>query len=87
MITFITDRWERPDGTLEPDILAGREMERLSIVTLEGNMLVEIWPTAPWTHERLEALNPGLEALFGDILRSVGADGFLGDKGVGSTEV
>lgn len=86
MLTFITDRQTRRDGSLEPCLLADRREAPLLIRTLEGEKIAEILPSAPWTHERLTELAPYLMAMYADQLKQ-GADAYIGGLWVGSTEV
>ncbi|SEJ37607.1 5'-deoxynucleotidase [Azotobacter beijerinckii] len=79
MITFVTDR--RPG---EPCIIQGHEQAPLVIKTMEGDELLRLAPTQPWTHERLVSLP--LQELLGEALEG-GADAYLGEQWVGSTEV
>lgn len=76
---FVTDT--RPG---EPDVLSGLENETLRVISMDGVLLVEIKPDLPWTHERLAGLP--LRDLAGEMLDD-GADAYLGNKWVGSTEV
>ena len=86
MLTFVTDRKTRADGSLEPCLLNGRRLSPLVIRTMEGDEIAQVLPSGPWTHDALMALVPGLEAMYGAQLRE-GADAYLGDQWVGSTEV
>ncbi|SEJ06718.1 5'-deoxynucleotidase [Azotobacter beijerinckii] len=79
MITFVTDR--RPG---EPCIIQGHEHDPLVIKNLLGEELPKLAPPQPWTHERLESLP--LQSLMGEWLER-GADAYLGEQWVGSTEV
>lgn len=80
MITYITDQ-----RAGEPDILAGIEHCTLEIRDLAGegqtgHVLLEVpAPQAGWTHESLNAVQPQ-EA-------KGGADAYLNDHWIGSTEV
>jgi len=51
---------------------------------MEGEELLKLVPEQPWTHERLVALP--LQDLLGEALEG-GADAYLGEQWVGSTEV
>lgn len=86
MLTFVTDRQTRRDGSLEPDLLAGHRLAPLRIVTLDGVPITQVLPESPWTHGRLTDLVPGLLTMFGAQLEQ-GADAYLGSQWVGSTEV
>jgi len=86
MLTFITDRQTRRDGTQERDLLTGRRLAPLVIRSLEGEKIAEVLPSGPWTHDTLTGLVPGLEAMFADQLKQ-GADAYLGGQWVGGTEV
>ena len=75
MITYITD--QRPG---EPDILTGIENGTLEIRSLTGGLILTIAaPNTGWTHESLDSVQPE-EAMFG-------ADAYLDEHWVGSTEV
>lgn len=86
MLTFITDQQKRADGTVEPSLLAHVSMAPLHVRTLEGEKIADVLPSGPWSHEKLVELAPGLEAAFGEQL-ALGADAFVGNVWVGSTEV
>lgn len=79
MVTFVTDC--RPG---EPCIIEGHERDPLIIKSLDGEELLKLAPTQPWTHERLIGLP--LQELLGKTLEG-GADAYLGEQWVGSTEV
>lgn len=65
----------------EPCVLKGNTMKTLYIRSLSGEILKEFNPTSPWTHESLINLDleniPGIE---------YGADAYLGNEWIGSTE-
>lgn len=79
MLYFVTDC--RPG---EPCIIQGHERAPLVIKTMEGEELLRLAPIQPWTHERLIGLP--LQDLLGEALER-GADAYLGEQWVGSTEV
>lgn len=80
MCTFVTDR--RPG---ENDILAGINSLPLLIVSLDGGFIERIdAPVSGWTHELL--VHAGEELAKREVLAE-GADAFLGEHWVGSTEV
>lgn len=79
MLTFVTDMNEG-----EPDILDGHEHSDLVIKNLQGDILLILAASEPWTHEKLIALELG--QMIGQGL-SDGADAYLGDNWIGSTEV
>lgn len=57
--------------------------QAFEIRSLTGTVLVTVpAPVSGWTHEQLLAVAMEHEAITGD-----GADGYLGDQWVGSTEV
>jgi len=74
-ISYITD--QRPG---ERDILTGLELNRLEIRDLAGEVLLTVdAPSTGWTHESLSAVQtPKANA---------GADAWLSDQWVGSTEL
>lgn len=78
MITFITDQ-----RSGEPDILSPNKSAPLRIFSLDGIELSCVAaPTGGWTHEDLLGQARSLEHLAQN-----GADAYLGDAWVGSTEV
>ena len=79
MLYFVTDC--RPG---EPCIIQGHERAPLIVKSLLGEELLKLVPEQPWTHERLIALP--LQELLGEALEG-GADAYLGEQWVGSTEV
>lgn len=79
-ICFVTDVREG-----ESDILSGNENKTLSVVNLDGGLITEIVPiNGPWTHEKLCSIADKLDSLG---LTQEGADAFLGEQWVGSTEI
>lgn len=80
MIKFITDQQAE-----EPDILSPLRNENLIITDLEKKELSRISPVnGPWTHEKLEQV---AQELYDNRITRHGADAYLGDQWVGSTEV
>lgn len=78
MISFITDQ-----RSGEPDILTPYRGAPLRVLCLSGNALTSVAaPKGGWTHEALSEQARRLERLTHD-----GADAYLGDAWVGSTEV
>ena len=78
MICFYTDQWPG-----EPDILTPLKRHTLHIRTLDGDPIVSLNPPeSGWTHDRLVQIATEHRTLTHD-----GADAFLGDEKVGSTEV
>ncbi|MBF6615539.1 MAG: hypothetical protein ITG07_02315 [Candidimonas sp.] len=78
MITFVTDQ-----EAGEPDILTPVALRELRVLSLQGAEIHrEPPPEHGWTHPRLQALAALLEGQ-----TQAGADAFLGDDWVGSTEV
>lgn len=79
MLYFVTDC--QPG---EPCIIEGHERAPLIIKTMEGEEVLRLAPIQPWTHERLIGLP--LQDLLGEALDG-GANAYLGEQWVGSTEV
>jgi 5'-deoxynucleotidase len=80
MITFITQQ----ETTEEPDILTSNQSRSLIVTSLEGQQLaLFLAPEEGWTHEKLCALND----TFPPQWHVCGAEAYLGDQWVGSTEV
>lgn len=80
MITFITNQLT----THEPDILTECKHQNLLVMSLEGQQLaLIIAPREGWSHERLCDLN----ACFPPQWTVCGAEAYLGQQWVGSTEV
>ena len=78
MIHFITDH-----GPGEPDILTPLRHVPLTIATLDGTHITTLQPPATgWTHELLDR---HAHLLIHDTRD--GADGWLGLRWIGSTEV
>lgn len=78
MITFITD-----ERMAEPDILAPVKREVLRVTQLDGQLIKAIAaPRRGWTHEALETAAEQLA-----LKTRSGAEAYLGDAWVGSTEV
>lgn len=78
MITFVTDQQAG-----EPDILTPVALLELRVIDLQGAEIHrEPAPDHGWTHSRLQAL-----AVLLEHQTQSGADAFLGDNWVGSTEV
>ncbi|EKA5635821.1 hypothetical protein OKZ62_001725 [Vibrio navarrensis] len=76
---FITDI----QSEKETDILTGNQLKRLIVVSLEGQLLATYEaPTQGWTHESLVELSDD----FPPQWNVCGADAFLGEQIVGSTE-
>lgn len=79
-LTFITD--VRPG---EPEILPRVANETLRITDLDGVEIIQIHPVSgPWTHDKLVQVGESLVIL--DVLKN-GANAYLGDTWIGSTEV
>ncbi|WP_095158327.1 hypothetical protein [Pseudomonas sp. Irchel 3E13] len=67
----------------EPDILSPLVHGDFEIRTLAGQVLKTfLAPASGWTHESLQALADEHESITHD-----GADGYLGGKWMGSTEI
>lgn len=80
VLTFITNVLPG-----ETDILLRVASETLRITDLDGVEIIQIHPiTGPWTHEKLMQVSESLAIL--DALKN-GANAYLGDTWVGSTEV
>jgi hypothetical protein len=78
MIQFITDT--QPG---EPDVLSKLQFKELRIQDLEGHTILNHpAPEEGWTHERLTLMAEKLSEETVD-----GAEGYLGNEWVGSTEV
>lgn len=78
MLNLVTD--QRPG---EPDLLATVKHLAFEIRSFAGNVLeTAAAPVSGWTHEQLLAVVMQHEAITRD-----GADGYLGDHWVGSTEI
>lgn len=86
MITFITDRRKRRDGTYERDILADVAHLPLTILAIDESPIAVMTSKTEWTHASLVALLPQLNENFAEQL-SEGANAYLGDQFVGSTEI
>ena len=78
MINFITD----VRGSHEPDVLAPVAHRALELRGLDGAVLLAVPAPGIWTHSSLVALAKEHAAL-----TEGGADAYLGDCWVGSTEV
>lgn len=68
----------------ETDLLSGREFDALELRTLTGQVLTRIDAQGPWTHDKLVAAVEANRTLIDD---AYGADYYLGEQWVGSTEV
>ncbi|NLC22646.1 MAG: hypothetical protein GX771_12210 [Halomonadaceae bacterium] len=80
MIKFVTDH--KPG---EPNILEGNDMKPLLVKNLDGDLLSTLVPSEPWTHEGLCGL--ALETFVDEKAIRYGADAYLGDVWIGSTEI
>lgn len=80
MIKFVTDRKRG-----EPCILEGNDMKPLHVKNMEGDLLLALAPAEPWTHKDLCELD--IKTFIGEKAMQDGADAYLGDVWVGSTEV
>lgn len=79
MLKFITDVQSN-----EPDILSEVAHEKLLIMSIEGQFLASYdAPKKGWTHDVLLKMSQ----LFPTQWNFCGADAYLSDKWVGSTEV
>lgn len=68
----------------EVDLIAGHESEPLVLRSLDGRKLASIPAAAPWTHEKL------IDTIHANrcfIEEAGGAEYYLGEQFVGSTEV
>lgn len=65
-------------------LIKGHENDPLIITDLSGDELMKLMPAQPWTHDQLMALP--LKELMGEWLQG-GADAYLGEQWIGSTEV
>jgi hypothetical protein len=76
----------RPTNTNEPDLLDGNERKPLIVRDLAGTDRIEIPTATGWTHDALEqaSTSPAVKAF---IANHGGADAYLGDVWIGSTEV
>lgn len=78
MITFVTDTKEG-----ETDLLGDTRKQPLVVLALDGSLITEIGPPLNgWTHEALEN-----QANILSQKTRQGAEAFLGNTWVGSTEV
>lgn len=67
----------------EPDILSPVRMAPLTVKDLQGDILLQLDPPpGGWTHDRLCQASEDLAGV-----THAGAEGFLGEQWVGSTEV
>lgn len=64
----------------EECIISGSENEPLIIRSLDGDLITTVLPEGSWTHEKLMSVD------LSDLDLTQGADAFLGDQWVGSTE-
>lgn len=85
-VTMIADRRPRHDGSMEPDILAGRRMLPLEFRTLDGQWITSVLPSKPWDQAGLQQVAEGVALMFGDAMQE-GANAYLGTQFIGSTEV
>lgn len=70
----------------EPDLLVGNSRARLCLKSLAGDVLAELLPQPEWTHKALFAVAD--DPCTCEMVReSGGADLYLGDVWIGSTEV
>jgi hypothetical protein len=75
----------RPVRVGEPDLLIGRENAVLSVLGPTGNVVFNVSPSVPWTHDTIvRSLNHEdvVHAVDGDV-----AEAYLGDCCIGGTEV
>jgi len=70
----------------EPDLLVGNRLARLRLKSLAGDVLAELLPQPEWTHEALFAVTDDARTCE-MVKESGGADLYLGDVCIGSTEV
>lgn len=82
-ICFVTDQWPG-----EPDILSDHQNKPLVVRScLDQRELIQVQPTAPWTHLSLVEFGGSLAAKFDTVFTEEGADAYLGSQWIGSTEV
>ena len=76
----------RPVSEREPDLLAGNENKPLFLRNLTGSETFRIDPMPKWSHDSLDSIVSRSDlAEFVD--RHFGADAYLGDVWIGSSEV
>jgi len=68
----------------EPDLLLGHETKPLEVCSLDGRVLDTVPAAARWTHASLLAAVSARRRMIED---AGGADFYLGEQFVGSTEV
>lgn len=68
----------------EPDLIAGYEQTALRLRSLDGRTLASVPAKEAWTHERLMV---AIEVNRSVVEDAGGADYFLGDQFIGSTEI
>ena len=76
-MTFITDV-----RIGETDIIKRVENSPLTVRDFDGNTVVVIMPTSPWSHSKLMALVDSVNIIAGSAW-----DAWLGDTFVGSSEI
>lgn len=82
---MITERMTRNDGTLEPDLIAGKETAPLVFLSLDDTEITTVLPRKGWTARRIEAA--ALQVLFKfPAAIEEGASAYLGGGFIGSTE-
>lgn len=86
-VRMIADRNVRRDGTLEPDLLAGRRLMPLEFRTLDGEWITTVLPSKPWEQVSLQQVAEGVALMFPDQHNMDGANAYLGSQWIGSTEV
>lgn len=82
-LCLITDQWPG-----EPDILTGHRDKALVIRGLiDKREIIRILPTTPWTHQSLVEVAEQLDQMLGEVFDQEGADAYLEDNFIGSTEI
>lgn len=86
VVKMVADRQVRKDGSLEPDILAGHERSRLIFKTLDGEELCVVMTSEDWDQESLQRTAEGVALMLPEKMYQ-GADAYLEDQFIGSTEI
>lgn len=88
VIQMIVGRQFRKDGSLEPDLLPTPEERRTPLVikSLEGKELAKVFPEDEWSQESLSMTAKGVALMF-PLEMYQGADAYVGNVFVGSTEI
>lgn len=82
---MLTERRLRTDGTLEPDLIAGRENAPLVFLSLDETEITTLLPLQGWTRAKINAAALQVLYKFPDAV-ACGASAYLGGGFIGSTE-